>query len=41
MREGVVAAARVGLPHHVVAARFRVGESTVRSRLRRARPTAR
>ena len=37
LRERVVAAARDGLPHHVVAARFRVGESTVRSWLRRAR----
>lgn len=39
LRERVVAAAHDGLPHHVVAARFRVGESTVRSWLRRARET--
>jgi transposase len=40
LRERVVAAAHDGLPHYVVAARFRVGESTVRSWLRRAREGA-
>ena len=40
LRERVLAAARDDqLPHGVVAARFRVGESTVRGWLRRARLT--
>jgi transposase len=39
LRERVLAAAHAGQPHGAVAARFRVGESTVRGWLRRERLT--
>ncbi len=39
LRERVLAAAHAGLPHGAVAARFAVGESTVRGWLRRERLT--